>query len=274
MAKKSTITLKEVIQYLEEYAPLRYQESYDNSGLQLGDPNESISSILISLDVTLELLREAKELGCNLIIAHHPLFFTSLKKITPSNDKTSKIIYYAIKNNIAIYALHTNFDNHPEGINQSLLDKLGIENLQPIYPFHSPKSGELHYSKPFGAGRIGKLPYPLPIKDFIFFVKKRLSINQLRYTVSEKKTIKTVALCGGSGGSLIPMLSRDVDVFITADLKYHQFGSIDSQIMLIDIGHYYSEITFKHLLHKLLLKKFTNIAAYKCNTDTNPIHYS
>jgi len=126
-------TLAEVTQFLQQLAPLSYQESYDNSGLITGEPDWEVTGVLITLDCTEEVVREAKETGCNLIIAHHPILFKPIQKLTGSHY-VERTLIQAIRNNIAIYAIHTNLDNVKEGVNRMIAEKLGLTNLKILAP--------------------------------------------------------------------------------------------------------------------------------------------
>ncbi len=130
--------IKEVASILEEYAPLLYQESYDNSGLTIGNPNDNVSSVLLTVDVTEEVIDEAINKKANLIIAHHPIIFNGLKSITGKNY-IERIVAKAIKNDVAVYAAHTNMDVIWGGVNTKLGEKLGLLNMKIL----SPKKGEL-----------------------------------------------------------------------------------------------------------------------------------
>ncbi|HEY0030402.1 MAG TPA: Nif3-like dinuclear metal center hexameric protein [Bacteroidia bacterium] len=125
--------LKELTDHLESIAPLAYQESYDNSGLICGDPQMEITSALICLDSTEAVIDEAIEMGCNLVIAHHPIVFGGLKKFTGKNY-VERVIIKAIRNNIAIYAAHTNLDNMQDGVNAKIAEKLGLTNCSILAP--------------------------------------------------------------------------------------------------------------------------------------------
>lgn len=123
-------SIREIISYLETIAPLQYQESYDNSGLITGDPSWEVKGVVVCLDSTEEVVREAIQLGCNLIIAHHPIVFSGLKKLT-GKDYVEKTVISAIKNDIAIYAIHTNLDNVLiNGVNSTIAEKLGLKNCK------------------------------------------------------------------------------------------------------------------------------------------------
>lgn len=125
--------IKEIIDLLEHWAPLAYQESYDNVGLLVGNPSSEISKALITLDCTEEVIQEAIDMKCQLVISHHPIIFSGLKKLTGKNY-VERTIIKAIKNDIAIYAIHTNLDNVSDGVNQMMAEKLGLKNGRVLSP--------------------------------------------------------------------------------------------------------------------------------------------
>ena len=359
--------VKDVTKYLESIAPLQLQESYDNSGLQVGDFNSEIKGVLVSLDVTMEVVEQAIEKKCNLIIAHHPIIFGELKNIT-NQYLTGKIIYKAILNKINIYAIHTNLDNIYNGVNAKIAEKIGLKKIKILYPksnllklavfvpeSHSnivlnslfeagaghigkyqncsfissgegsfkPESGAkpfigeigkleknrenkievilpnfllskvietMHSVHPYeevaydifkvlnaantGSGMIGELSKSYSELDFLKFLKNKFKANGIRYTKLLNKKIKRVALCGGSGSFLLyKAMIQKADIFITADLKYHQFFEAENKILVADIGHYESEQYTIELISELLMKKFTNFAIRLTTVNTNPINY-
>lgn len=125
--------IKEIIDHLESIAPVAFQEDYDNSGLIIGDEQLESTGVLITLDITEAVLQEAIETGCNLIIAHHPLIFKGIKKLTGSTF-VERVILSAVKNDIAIYGIHTNLDNIKSGVNKKIADKIGLSNLLILSP--------------------------------------------------------------------------------------------------------------------------------------------
>src|SRR5688500_10983539 len=127
------IKIKDVTRYLEEWAPLSYQESYDNAGLLTGDASAEVRGVLVTLDCTEGVVEEALKLGCNLIVAHHPIIFKGIKKLTGSNY-VERTIIKAIRSDVAIYAIHTNLDNVHDGVNKKICEKIGLMNLHILSP--------------------------------------------------------------------------------------------------------------------------------------------
>ena len=361
--------LSEIIKAIEAFAPLSYQESYDNAGLITGNPAQEITGALICLDSIEEVIDEAIREKCNLVIAHHPIIFSGLKKINGKNY-VERTIIKAIKNDIAIYAAHTNLDNVQQGVNFKIAEKLGLKNCSVL----EPKSGllkklvtfcpidkaaevrdalfkagagkignydECSYNlegigtfragegtKPFvgeqniqhqepetrietifpsqlqstilkalltshpyeevaydiypleneykkvGSGLVGELEEPQDELTFLKNLKPLLKTNCVRYTAVTGKKIKKVAVCGGSGSFLIKnAISAGADVFVTADLKYHQFFDAEGKILLADVGHFESEQFTGEIFYDLLIEKFPTFAVRLSKTNTNPVNY-
>jgi len=258
-------TIQKVMDSLEEWAPLSYQEGYDNAGLVVGDPKTEIKGVVISLDSTEEVVEEAIHLGANLIIAHHPIVFKGLKKLNGSNY-VERTVIKAIKNNIAIYACHTNLDAVMTGVNSKICDLLNVQNRSIL----SLKKGEYEV----GSGMIGELSEPMDEMVFLKKVKKMFNTGAIKYTGLLNKPIKKVAVCGGSGSFLLNnAIHAGADVFITSDFKYHQFFDADKQLVIADIGHFESEICTQELIYDYLSEKFTTFVACFSKVNTNPINY-
>ena len=219
--------LREIIDSIESVAPRSAQEEWDNSGMQVGDTGREVSSVLLTTDITEDVVNEAIMHGCQLIISHHPLLFRGLKQVCGQTPQ-ARVVEQAIKHNIAIYSAHTNLDSVEGGINTRLADKLGLQGVSGLVVS--------------GLGAIGKLPKPMNYLDFIAHVRDILQCTYVRYTRPAREQIQTVALCGGSGAEFISeAITQGADVYITADCKYHEFQDADGQIGLIDIDHWISE---------------------------------
>jgi dinuclear metal center YbgI/SA1388 family protein len=361
--------LAEICSYLDSAIPLSFQESYDNSGLQAGSAEMEILSALIAIDVTDEVLDEALNRGCNLIVSHHPVIFKPVKKITGST-LTGRILTRSIKNDIAIYSAHTNLDVLSNGVSRKMAEKLELHDINVLEPLKNrllklvtfipeahagrvsdalfeagvgvignydrcgfsaagtgsfragekthPFAGEpgsMHFEQevrfetilfsylkdkvirallsahPYeevaydlyplenenteeGLGCTGRLPEQMSEADFLKHLSAVFDSGGIRYSRPAGKPVSKIALCGGSGSSLLGRaVSSGADAFVTADIKYHSFFDAGNRIMLVDIGHYESEKFTSEILYSLIIKKFPKFAVRFSETNTNPINY-
>ena len=206
------MTVNDILNCITEIAPLRWQEHYDNAGIQVGDLDAETRKALIALDVTEELVDEAVAKKCDLIISHHPLIFHGLKHLTP-NTYIERVVMKAIKHDIAIISMHTNLDNSYLGVSRVLAERLGLSNLTLLQP--SVDEPEL-----CGAGMIGEFDQPMKELDFLGFVAEKIGSPCLKHSVLTGRMIKKVALCGGSGTPFMPdALRKKADAYLTADIK-------------------------------------------------------
>ncbi|MBO9619496.1 MAG: Nif3-like dinuclear metal center hexameric protein [Niabella sp.] len=363
------MTIGSVVQVLESFAPPALQENYDNAGLLTGHPALACTGILCCLDATEAVLDEAIAKQCNLVVAHHPIIFSGLKKINGSNY-IERVVIKAIKHDVALYAIHTNLDNVIEGVNAQIAAKLGLVNLKILAPKEglleklfffvpaeaadevlnalfaagggaignytecsfrvsgkgtflpgakaNPYSGsigtrhegeelkiELLYpahlrtkmvavlkqNHPYeevayeliavknphqeiGAGISGELPEAMDAIDFLEKLKTSFGLSVVKHTALLGKKIKKVSVCGGAGSFLIKnAINSGSDIYITSDIKYHEFFDADGQIIIADIGHYESEQFTIDLLYGILREKFLNFAVLKTTVNTNPVKY-
>ena len=361
--------LKELLSEIEKFAPLQYQESYDNSGLLVGNPDSSVNAALLTLDVTEVVIDEAIEKGCNIVIAHHPIIFGGLKKLNGKNY-VERTVIKAIKNDVAIYAAHTNLDNIFGGVNFKIAEKLMLRNVSTLsakkqtlnkltffVPVNAtdkvlnalheagagnignysdcsfcvngigrfkpeaganPVAGEIdsrseekedrvevilpkhlsgsilgamkaahpyeevaYYSQNLentnqhvGGGAVGELETPMKTENFLNHIKNNLSANVIRHTALVKQEISKVAVCGGSGSSMLwDAIAAGADIFITADFKYHEFFDAEEKIIIADIGHFESEQFTKELFKDIICQKFPNFTTYLSEVNTNPVQY-
>ncbi len=257
--------IQKFINSINEWAPKAYAEDFDNVGLIVGNPNEKLKGVLISLDTTEEVLNEAIKKKCNLIVSFHPIIFSGLKKITTSSY-VEKIVLKAIENKLSIYAIHTSLDNHSQGVNYVISKRLKLKSSKILIP---KKDNNM-----IGMGRIGDLVKPLNEQKFLNFVKTQMNTKLIRHSKLLNKKIKKVAVLGGSGAFAIKnSIEKKADAYITSDLKYHNFFEANNQILLIDMGHFESEQFTKNLIHESLIKKFPNFAIILSSTVTNPVNY-
>jgi dinuclear metal center YbgI/SA1388 family protein len=257
--------ISEIIQHLEYRAPLEFQEEYDNSGLIAGDTDSECTGILISLDCTENVVHEAIQRNCNLIISHHPLIFRPMRNLVPKNGP-AKTLVAAIKADIAIYAVHTNLDNIISGVNATIADKLGLLNRRFLQPRNDKQTS--------GSGLIGDLENPLSEKQLLERLKKAFGTPVIRHSPLLGKPVTRVAVCGGAGSFLISnALQENAGFFISADIKYHDFFEGQEELVIADIGHFESEQFTVDLLLAVILEKYPNFAVLKSGTVTNPVNY-
>ena len=254
---------RDIINVIEEFAPLSIQEKWDNSGLCIGSPDADVTSVLIGLDCTPELVDEAVECGADMIVTHHPLIFSGLKKISPE-DQVGAAVIKAISNGISIYAAHTSADKVIAGVSGAMAAKLGLENVRIL-----DEDGE-----GTGLGVVGDLPEPLTAAEAVSLVKDRFALKAMRTSRPVEGRISRVAMCGGSGGSLIgAAMASGAQLYISGDISYHNFFTKDG-FMIMDIGHYESEIEIVDILFSLIKKKFPTFAVrITQNLYSNPIFY-
>jgi dinuclear metal center YbgI/SA1388 family protein len=259
--------LYELTDYLESIAPLQLQESYDNAGLIVGDKNLKITGVTVCLDSTEAVIDEAIHAGNNVVIAHHPIIFAGLRQLTGKNY-IERTVIKAIKNNIAIYAIHTNLDNIlTQGVNERIAERLGLRDQKILLP----KTSE---STRIGAGLVGYLSNQMELEEFLLHIKKQMNASCVKYTDKTKDTVLKIGLCGGSGSFLLEQaIQEECDVFISSDFKYHQFFDANNQLVIVDIGHFETEQFTIDLLVEIINKKFSNFAAHYTKVYTNPVNY-
>ncbi len=360
--------IKELIKQFEDFAPLKLQKNYDNSGLAVGNSNNEISAVLISIDITPEVVEEAIQKKCNLIISHHPVIFKGLTKLTGDNY-TEQSVIKAIKNDIAIYSAHTNIDSVYHGVSNKICEKLGLENKKILYPKKdylnklityvpkdhadkvrqaifdagggeigdynccsyningtgtfkagsdtnpfAGKKDEIHFEEeirievifpehlskkiineminahPYeevaydiiklqnewdraGLGMYGNLPDEISEKELFDKIKKVFEIKFIKHSRFRGKPIKKIAVCGGSGSSFIKnAINANADVYITGDLKYHDFFEAENKILLADIGHFESEKFTKEIFYDIINKNNIKFAVLFSEIISNPIN--
>lgn len=361
--------IKELLCALERFAPLPLQDGFDNAGLQIGLTDADATGALLCLDVTEAVIDEAIALGCNVIVSHHPLIFRGVKSIT-GRDHVERCILKAIRNDIVVYAAHTNLDNAPCGVNFKIAEKIGLKNVRVLEPkeealvklvtfvpiaqsdkvrralfnagcghignydscsynidgegtFRAEEGthpycgtiGELHteretrietilpaykkaeavkallaahpYEEPAydiyplqnswaqaGAGVVGELDTPETELEFLKRIKKTFEVGCVKHNKLMGREIQTVALCGGAGAFLIPLAIRArADVFITGEIKYHDYFGHEGEILLAEIGHYESEQYTKEIFYDFVRKQFPGLEVRMTKLNTNPVKY-
>ena len=365
-------SVRAVTSALEAWAPPGSQLSFDNVGLQVGDPGREVAAVLVALDLTPAVVDEAEALGAGLVVTHHPLIFKPLKRLV-ATDFVGGLALKLAERGLAYYAIHTNLDAAPGGVSFALAAQLGLEDVRFLDPvreslvklvtfvpedhaeavhlalaasgagrigdyeacaftargtgFFRPGAGAnphtgtpgalssadevrlevevarwdvgrvvqaLKSAHPYeevaydlypveqpntraGLGAVGVLPEAEPLGDFLGRVAGRLGSGALRYVGDDAAAVRTVAVCGGSGSSLIPQaLAAGADAFVTADVTYHTyFEPLDPggapRLALIDAGHYETERITERLLVDWLEERFPGLAVHATAHRTSPM---
>ncbi len=256
---------KDIAGLIESFAPLSLQASWDNSGFVVGDSSREPRGVLLAVDVTPEVIDEALELGADMIITHHPIIFNPIKRLT-STTYVEQCVERAIKSDIILYAAHTNLDSAPRGMSWYLAKELGVESLE-VLSTTSADSG-------VGFGVVGELAQQRPMVEYIEYVGKRLGCSVMRHSHIVGQECRRVAICTGSGGSLLQEArDADVDLYITADLRYNDFMTPSGAFVVLDVGHFESEYCAINILFDILSKKMINFALHTSRRSRNPVNY-
>lgn len=253
--------LKQIIDMIESVAPLSGQMEWDNSGLQIGHMDADITSVLCCTDVTEAVMDEAIQMGCGLVLSHHPLLFHGLKTIAGATYQ-ERVVEKAILHGVAVYSAHTSLDVVLRGVSARMADKLGVENYRILSPTGSPE---------VGLGVVGMLPKPLPVADFLQRVKDTFHVGAIRYTAPARTTIRTVALAGGACGDLWEEALRSgADAYISAEFHHHELlAAAAGQMMVLDIGHFESEQFTKEIFRDILAP--VGLTVSMAQADVSPI---
>jgi dinuclear metal center YbgI/SA1388 family protein len=244
------VSVKDIHEFLCRFAPPSLAEDWDNVGLQKGSLRGEVKGILVSLDVTQEVLEEAKKRKANLLVTHHPLFFRPLRRLKKGSP-TLRLVKAAERAGIHILSFHTNLDSTREGLNDLLASQLGLQNVRPLVPSKNRKL------KDMGLGRVGKIPKTSFMK-FARQVSRALRLKDFRIVGADNHPVRTVAVMTGSGAGYFREAKRaGADVLVTGDVKYHTaLDALSEGIALVDIGHFAGEIGMVPLIAKKLEKWF------------------
>lgn len=257
------MTVKDIAETIEAFAPLNLQEDYDNAGLQVGCPSGQVSAVMLCLDVTDEVLNEAIARQCNMIVSHHPLIFRGLKNLTGA-DETQRIVMRALETGVAIYSAHTNLDSAWNGVSHEMAHRLGVRDIEVLHP----TGADAHV----GLGVVGNIT-PVPKLKLLRRIKEEFDVKALKYSSqSPQLVVKRVALCGGSGASLIKdALKAGADLYVTGDVKYHDFATFGLQMVIADIGHYESEYCSMQIFSRIIRQQYPDLVVYFSEDQRNPI---
>ena len=254
--------IKDITAALEAFAPLSIQEGWDNSGLLIGSPEDEVRGVLVGFDCTPELIDEAVACGCDMVVTHHPLIFKGLKRIQ-GGDPVSDAVIRAVKADVAVYAAHTTADKVIAGVSGAMARRLGLRDIALM----EDEGG-------FGLGAVGTLPEPMTGEEAVAYVKDKFGLKMVRVSKPVDR-VEKVAVCGGSGASEIDAArATGAQLYISGDISYHHFFTPEG-FMVMDIGHFESEVDIVDILSKVIREKFPTFAVRISGNlgRSNPVRY-
>ncbi len=253
-------TVNKILDALLKVAPLSLAESFDNPGFLVGRGEREVKKVLVALDITSDVVREAEEIGAELIVSHHPVIFTPRTNICDS-DVMGNIILSMIEKNIAGICMHTNLDSARGGVNDILAETLGLSDTEVIEPKDDSKSG---------LGRCGNLKSKMKLQDFMETVCKKLSVSGVKYH-DEDRPVHRVAVGGGSCGDFVAYATKlGFDTIVTADIKHNHFlEARELGINAIDAGHFATENIVCPKIEEIIKSAFPSlsVSVAKSNFD-------
>ena len=260
----------EVLDYINELAPWGYAESWDNVGLMVGSRDSEVKKILLCLDVTSRVIKEAIDCNAELIVSHHPFIFSKLGRLDFDTMK-GRQIQTLITKDINVISAHTNLDVAIGGVNETLAEVIGISDLKSLRTY-IPDG----YENDIGLGKLGSLKEEKAFNEFVDSLKENLNITNLRIIGTTPDTVKNVAVfCGSFDVDLNHLKRLGQDVLITGDLKYHD--ALDAREMglcIIDVGHFSSEHVILSRLQNLFTEKFGSVEVVCSKMESDPFIFS
>ena len=249
--------LEKIIDFMEEVAPKAGAMEYDNVGLLVGRGERDATRVLTALDCTPEVVKEAKEKGCELVLCHHPVMFSGIKKIT-DETKEGEMLLFAIENNIAVFAAHTNLDFAQGGLNDYFLEKIGYKAFDTILE---------NEGRVFETGGIS-------VKELCEKIKTAFDVPHLRVAGDINHESVIGAICTGSGKSLVNEALEKADCYITGDMGHHDILTVlENGCTYVEISHYDSEKIAMELLKNKLREKFPQLEVFTSNENKNPLTF-
>jgi dinuclear metal center YbgI/SA1388 family protein len=264
------VELGQLIQGFEKLWPIAGAETWDTPGLVSGRENQRISRVLLTVDVTDEIINEASDGEFNLVFAHHPYLLRGINTVSEDLAKGATLSK-AIRNEIAIYAAHTNADIVESGVSQVMAQAFGVLQTIPLVPADQPNTGH---------GRIGDLSEPVKLGEFARFVSRVLpsTATGVRVSGDFDQLVQRVAVCGGAGDSFIDAaVQAGADVYVTSDLRHHPVQDAREQAnlnggtpALIDVAHWASEWLWLDVAAQQLAMQFPNVQFVVSHIRTDP----
>ena len=257
----------DICQFLDEFAPPRLAEDWDNVGLLVGDSARSVNKIMTCLTITPDSAAEAVGGQADLIVTHHPLPFHPLKRLT-TESVPGRLLLQLIEASIAIHSPHTAFDSAAAGINQRLAEGIGLQEIQPLVPLSADE-------EQLGAGRYGRLADPLSLSAVAARLKQQLAISGLHQVGPAKQLVNKVAVACGSAGEFLGAARQcGCSLLVTGETSFHTCLEAEATgVALLLPGHYSSERFAAEQLAELLAAEFADLDVWASRSEQDPLRW-
>jgi dinuclear metal center YbgI/SA1388 family protein len=270
-------TIHDITEFLEQFAPADLAEEWDNVGLLVGDRSREAKRVMTCLTVTPESAAEAIEEKTDLIVTHHPLPFTAIKRLT-TDTTPGRLLWELISARVSIYSPHTAFDSAREGINQRLADGLGLRGIMPLIVKETgtdPRSEPVPNPVLLGSGRWGWLEEPITLADLGRRLKQFLHVNRLQVVGDAERSIRTVAVaCGAADELLVAAQANGCDCLVIGEARSHTCLEAEAmQIAMLLPGHFASERFAVERLAEILSKQFPQIKVWASRRERDPLQW-
>jgi dinuclear metal center YbgI/SA1388 family protein len=260
-----TFAISDLCAFLETFAPLRLAEEWDNVGLLVGDAESPVQRIMTCLTLTTKTVEEALREQADVVIAHHPLPFKPLKRLTTATT-AGRLLLQLIRGKVSVYSPHTAFDSAADGINQHLAIMLRLTNIEPLIPGKNDPEG-------LGTGRVGHLIAPTTLGQFVQHAKQVLRVSQVQVVGAPQRTVLRVGVgCGSAGSMLEAARTAECDVFLTGETNLHTcYEAEASNIGLIAAGHFATERFHLDYLADILRRQFPALHVWSSRDEQEPM---
>lgn len=265
-----SVELGQLVTTFEKLWPIDGAEEWDTPGLVAGNKSQRVSRVLLTVDVTAEIINEATDGQFDLVLAHHPFLLRGINSVSEDSAKGATLSN-AIRNEVAIYAAHTNADIVEAGVSQAMAESLGVLNALPLVPSNQSNIGH---------GRVGNLAAPIKLGDFARLIARALpsTATGVRVSGDFDQLVQRVAVCGGAGDSFITAaMEAEVDVYVTSDLRHHPVQDAREQAnlnggtpALVDVSHWASEWLWLDVAARQLTQQFPNVQFVVSHIRTDP----
>jgi dinuclear metal center YbgI/SA1388 family protein len=269
------VLISDVVNVLRELAPLELAESWDNVGLLLGDAGGPVSRVMTCLTLTSDVADEAVAGQADLVVSHHPVLFRPVQRLT-SETPEGRTLLKLLQHGVAVFSPHTAFDSALEGINAQLAARLGLANVRPLRPkCETPAANGGDEAATVGGGRWGRLPSPLPPREFLEHVSAALGTPHLQHAGLEEMAIESVAVaCGSAAEFLVDARRTGCDVLVTGEARFHScLEARETGVGLVLAGHYATERPAVEWLARHVQQAAPSITAWASRNERDPLEW-